>query len=223
MSGFGPLIVATFGYSPLDAILFQFPLGSICAVGIPLTGYLASRYKNIRTMMLILCCLPVIAGFAMIWKSEWGNRPVTPVVGYSLIGFFGPVVSLIITLGAANVAGETKKSFMAAMVFIAYCVGNIVGPQMIRSESRAEHYPELWTGLMVWYVAHSYFMLCTVIWLTGVPCSYAITILSSMTLYIILARENKRRDNLVLDKDEADRVAFQDLSDRQNLHFRYVL
>jgi uncharacterized membrane protein YoaK (UPF0700 family) len=150
VSGFGPLIVSTFGYTALQSILFQFPLGSICAVGIPLSGWLASRYRNIRILMLIACCLPVIAGYAIIWQSQWGDRPVAPVVGYSIIGFFGPVVSLTVTLGAANVAGETKKSFMASAVFIAYCVGNIVGPQLVRSESRSRHYPELWTGLMIW-------------------------------------------------------------------------
>lgn len=100
--------------------------------------------------MLLACCLPVIAGFAIIWKSDWGHRPVAPVVGYSLVGFFGPVVALTVALGAANVAGETKKSFAAAAVFVAYCVGNIVGPQMIRSQSKDRHYPELWSGLIAW-------------------------------------------------------------------------
>lgn len=88
----------------------------------------------------------------MIWKSSWGHKPVTPVAGYSLIGFFGPVVSLTISLGAGNVAGETKKSFMAAAVFVAYCVGNIIGPQLVKSQTKAHHYPELWTGLIIWYV-----------------------------------------------------------------------
>lgn len=152
VSGFGPLIVSTFGYTSLQSILFQFPLGAVCAVGIPLTGWICSRYRNLRIKILLACCFPVIAGFVMIWKSQWGKRPVTPVAGYSLIGFFGPVVALTVTLGAANVTGETKKSFMASAVFVAYCVGNIVGPLLVRSESKAEHYPELWTGLIIWYV-----------------------------------------------------------------------
>lgn len=60
--------------------------------------------------------------------------------------------SLIITVGMSNVAGHTKKSFMAATIFAAYCVGNIVGPQLVKSQTRAEHYPELWLGLIIWYV-----------------------------------------------------------------------
>ncbi|KAF4544371.1 MFS transporter [Lasiodiplodia theobromae] len=184
VSGFGPLIVSTFGYSALESILFQFPLGAVCAVGIPLTGWLCSKYRNIRIPLLLACCLPTIAGFSIIWKSEWGHRPVAPVVGYSLIGFFGPVVGLTVTLGAANVAG------------------NIVGPQLVRSETKGQHYPELWTGLII---------------------CYCITIASASALYVLLYRENKRRNELDLDKREGDRLAFKDLTDKENLHFRYAL
>ncbi|KAL2286776.1 hypothetical protein FJTKL_06342 [Diaporthe vaccinii] len=184
VSGFGPLIVSTFGYSSLESILFQFPLGAISAVGITLTGWICS-HRNIRIPLLITCCLPVIAGFIIIWKSGWGYRPAAPVVGYSIIGFFGPVVGLTIALAAGNVAGETKKSFTASAVFVAYC-----------------HYPELWTGLTV---------------------CYCITIISASALYYTLHRENKKRDALGLDESERDRLAFKDLTDKENSYFRYVL
>lgn len=150
MSGFGPLIVSTFGWSTLDSILFQFPLGGICLIVILLTGFLGSRIPNIRIIMLLVCCLPVIAGCAIIWKSQWSYHAAAPVVGYSIIGTFGGVVSLVITIGMSNVAGHTKKSFMAATIFVAYCVGNIVGPQLVRSQTKTQHYPELWTGLIIW-------------------------------------------------------------------------
>ncbi|KAL2815103.1 major facilitator superfamily domain-containing protein [Aspergillus granulosus] len=201
VSGFGPLIVSTFGYSSLQSILFQFPLGAISGVGIVFTGWLCSRVRNIRVILLVLCCLPVIAGFVMIWKSTWGHKPVTPVVGYSLIGFFGPVVGMTISLGASNIAGETKKSFMASAIFVAYCVGNIVGPQLIKTQQKVDHYPELWTGLII---------------------CYCITIASASTLYVLWYRENKRRAALDLDESERDRLAFKDLTDRKNVHFRYV-
>lgn len=126
VSGFGPLIVSTSGYSNLDSILFQFPLGAICLIFILLTGYFSSRISNIRIILLILCCLPAIAGFATIWKSSWHHHAATPVVGYTIVSFFAPVFSLIITLGIAKVAGQMKKCFMAATIFVAYRVGNIV-------------------------------------------------------------------------------------------------
>ena len=112
-------------YSTLDSILLQFPLGAVVLVFILFTGFLSSRIPNIRLLLLILCCLPVIAGCAMIWRSTWSHHAVTPVAGYTVIGFFGPVVSLVISVGMANVAGATKKSFMAGAIFAAYCVGNV--------------------------------------------------------------------------------------------------
>ena len=53
--------------------------------------------------------------------------------------------------------------------------------------------------------------------------SYVITILAATTLYIILHRENKRRETLGLDEREGKRIAFKDLTDKENPYFRYVL
>jgi hypothetical protein len=53
--------------------------------------------------------------------------------------------------------------------------------------------------------------------------SYCITILTASALYIVLYRENKRRDAIELDERERDRLAFKNLTDKQNPHFRYVL
>ncbi|KAL8711958.1 MAG: hypothetical protein Q9220_003654 [cf. Caloplaca sp. 1 TL-2023] len=203
VSGFGPLIVSTFGYTTLDSILLQFPLGAVVLIFILLTGFLSSRIPNIRLLLLIACCLPVIAGCIMIWKSNWHHRrPPVPVAGYTLIGFFGPVVSLIISTGMANVAGATKKSFMAAAVFGGYCVGNIVGPQLIKTQTLNRHYPELWLGLIICYI---------------------IVILLAITLYFHLHNENQRRDRLPRDEADRDRNAFRDLTDKENPYFRYVL
>lgn len=202
VAGFGPLIVSTFGWTPLESILLQFPLGGICLIDILICGWLSSRFQNIRIPLLILNCLPVIAGCAMIWKSGWTHHAPTPVVGYSIIGTFGAVASLAICIGMANVAGATKKSAMAAAIFIAYCVGNIVGPQLIKSQTKARHYPELWEGLII---------------------CYCVTIAAATALYVILWRENKRREAYPINEDERDKLAFRDLTDKENPYFRYVL
>ncbi|KAF2120160.1 allantoate transport protein [Lophiotrema nucula] len=202
VSGFGPLIVSTFGWSTLGSILWQFPLGGICLVDILLCGWLSSRIPNVRIILLIVNCFPVIAGCAMIWKSNWTYHAGTPVAGYSIIGTFGAVVSQIIGIGMSNVAGATKKSAMAAAIFVAYCVGNIVGPQLIKSQTKKNHYPELWTGLIIFY---------------------CFTIVASVALYYVLWRENKKREALPIDEDERDRLAFLDLTDKENPYFRYVL
>jgi sugar phosphate permease len=201
VSGFGPLIVSTFGWSAYDSLLWQMPLGGVCFVSILLCGYLSLKVRNIRLLMLIACCLPVIAGCAMIWKSEWYHHAATPIAGYTIIGFFAPVTSLIVSMGMANVAGNTKKSFQAASIFVFYTVGNISGPFWVKSQTVQEHYPELWEGI--------------------VGC-YALVIVLAAVLFWLLRRENVSRERMELDEKDAERVAFDDLTDRENLHFRYV-
>lgn len=137
----------------------------------------------------------------MIWKSTWFHHAITPIAGYTIIGFFAPITSLIVSMGMANVAGASKKSFQASAIFVFYCVGNIVGPLLIKTETVGKHYPRLWTGVIVCY--------CLVIVLAG-------------TLYFILRKENTRRDKLSMDEKEAERVAFDDLTDKENLYFRYA-
>jgi MFS family permease len=219
VSGFGPLIVSTFGWNTLHSIVFQFPLGGLCFIVILLTGYLGSKIPNIRLIMLILTCLPVIAGCAIIWKSEWSYRAAAPVVGYSITGFFGGTVSLIITVGMSNVAGHTKKSFMAATIFAAYCVGNIVGPQLVKSQTRAQHYPELWLGLIIWYAPVS----LSSVSFANINDSYIICIAASATLYVVLMTANKKKAAAAEDEAERAKLAFQDLTDMENPYFRYVL
>ena len=53
--------------------------------------------------------------------------------------------------------------------------------------------------------------------------SYCITITASVALYYVLWRENKKREALPIDEDERDRLAFMDLTDKENPYFRYVL
>ncbi|EXJ78359.1 hypothetical protein A1O3_09520 [Capronia epimyces CBS 606.96] len=196
VSGFGPLIVSTFGWSAYDSLLWQMPMGGVCLVGILLAGFLSLKVPNVRLIMLIACCLPVIAGCAMIWKSSWYEHAGTPIAGYTIIGTFAPVTSLIVSMGMANVAGNTKKSFMAAATFVLYTVGNIASPFFIVYETVGEHYPRLWEGIIGCYV---------------------LVIVLAVALYFLLKTENQRRDRMALDEKEAERVAFDDLTDKENV------
>lgn len=63
-------------------------------------------------------------------------------------------IPLCMSLVTSNVAGFSKRSVVSAMVFIAYCLGNIVGPQFY-NESEAPSYPVsnrhqsvLWAAIM---------------------------------------------------------------------------
>jgi hypothetical protein len=46
---------------------------------------------------------------------------------------------------------------------------------------------------------------------------------SAGALYFVLARENRRRATLELNHVERDKLAFQDLTDKENIYFKYML
>lgn len=52
--------------------------------------------------------------------------------------------------------------------------------------------------------------------------SYCITITSASLLYVLCSRENKRRESLALTESERVRLGFEDLTDKENVYFRYV-
>lgn len=53
--------------------------------------------------------------------------------------------------------------------------------------------------------------------------SYCITITAAVVLYFVLLRENRKRDAIPIDPAERDKLAFMDLTDKENPYFRYVL
>ena len=105
-------------------------------------------------------------------------------------------------MNSANTAGHTKKVTVNAIIFAGYCVSNIIGPQFFKS-SQAPLYP-LGMGAMLG--------------------SYILSIIT-MVLYMLYCwNENRKRDQI--DAAAGERIHldtdFKDLTDHQNIHFRYV-
>lgn len=53
--------------------------------------------------------------------------------------------------------------------------------------------------------------------------SYCIVVVLAIVLYVLLSRENSKRDQVPQDEAERDAFAFRDLTDKENPYFRYVL
>lgn len=60
-----------------------------------------------------------------------------------------PFVTLL-SLISTNVAGYTKKTTVAALYLIGYCVGNIIGPQTFRPSDGPRYVPAEITILACW-------------------------------------------------------------------------
>lgn len=82
-------------------------------------------------MMLVGNLICVGAGAALVAlpnDAQWGRLVALWLCSCQSVGF-----ALSLTMVSSNVAGYTKKQLTGAFVFVGYCVGNIIGPQ-VRSE-----------------------------------------------------------------------------------------
>ncbi|ESK87984.1 mfs [Moniliophthora roreri MCA 2997] len=213
VTAFGARIIKSFGYSSLDSILLQIPGGAMTCVAIYIVGYLTGRFRDARTYILPLSCLPVMAGAIMIWKGSWVHKAL-PLWGYYLLPTFGAPYVMILGIAASNVAGGTKKAICNGMIFIGYNVGNIVGGYIVFADETPAHYRSTWVAIIV--------CMCFVI-------------AASFVLRYIMARENQLRvsaaesfteeakDNDAQTEVESEQFDFQDLTDWQRKEFRYVL
>lgn len=146
---FANLVITSFGFSSLESTLINIPYSVITVIAITGTGWLAGRFRSLNCILAALIVLPPVVGSALI-----GKRADLPK-GVSLFGYFllstGPsALPLILSLVQVNFKGVTKKMTMTAMIFIAYCAGNIAGPQLFKA-SEEPTYPTAFRAIMICY------------------------------------------------------------------------
>jgi hypothetical protein len=144
--------------------------------------------------------LPVIAGSCIVWKGSWANVAV-PLVGFYLLAFFACSYVMTLSLMSANTAGHTKKAVTAGVIWAMYCISNGVAPLLVKTSQTATHYPTLFEPLLVFL---------------------SLNVVLGITTRFYLQLLNKRRDAIApVDENEAAMTAFEDLTDRENINFRY--
>ncbi|RSH89200.1 hypothetical protein EHS25_002312 [Saitozyma podzolica] len=201
-SNFGTLVVQGFGFNTFNVTLLQIPYGTFIALMIFAAIYVnhLTNHLNIRTYLMAgITCLTVL-GFALMAFTK-GTAP--RLIGYYLTGSSNAVFVLGLSLITGNVGGSTKKVLASAAIFLGVAVGNIVGPySFLASEA-----PTYRTGIIV----------CM--------CSRAAEIVVILALRMCFVIPNRSRDKKFSDGDERYDpmgVAWGDITDKQNLHFRYV-
>ncbi|CAJ2508529.1 Uu.00g135550.m01.CDS01 [Anthostomella pinea] len=146
---FANLVIKSFGFTSLESTLINIPYSVITVAVIYGSGWLAGRFRSMNCILLALVILPPVIGSALI-----GSRDKIPH-GASLFGYFllstGPAgLPLLLSLVQSNYRGVTKKMTMTAMLFIAYCAGNIVGPQLFKEEEEPT-YDTAFRAIMICY------------------------------------------------------------------------
>jgi len=127
------------------------------------------------------------------------SGPAGPLIGNYMTNTIGASLPLIYSWVAANFAGHTKKVTMNAILLMSFCLGNIIGP-LTFTGSTAPIYTPAKIAIMV----------------TG-----AVAVGFTLLLLWTIRRENRQRDGMDTGEHVVD-SEFMDLTDRQNLDFRYA-
>ncbi|KAL4867609.1 hypothetical protein BDV12DRAFT_186539 [Aspergillus spectabilis] len=202
VANFLAAIIKGFGYSPLRTSLLQTPVGGIQVVMVIAFGYL-SKLPNMLGATIVLSCFPGLAGLIGIMYISIEKHRFALVGMCWLQGILGAPVVLNWTLPGLNTAGHTKRSTVLGIYFVIYCAGNIAGPHLFLP-SEAPRYPTAIKGLAGSYGAAM-----------GLQILY--------TAYCYLENRSKQKMGL-LDEGHSTEEAlesFEDLTDKQNKHFRY--
>lgn len=165
--------------------------------------------RNNRCIVAIVFLLPNLAGsFGLHYVPE--SNQVGRLICYYLTGSYNASFVIILSILTANIAGHTKKVITNAMIFLGVCAGNIAGPFFYKSEQAPVYSLGIWSMIVANFVE----------------------IALIIVLGLALAWENRRRDRSqgVAPGDDADymrqleldRSAFSDLTDKENINFRYL-
>ncbi|OBT82514.1 hypothetical protein VE02_09591 [Pseudogymnoascus sp. 03VT05] len=158
LTTFAPIITTGFGFSNFKALLLQMPLGGAEIVFILLSAAITTFIPSSRILCMTFNILISMLGMLLVWKLDPENAAGREV-GLTLSVVYAVNLPISLSIISSNVAGFSKKSVVTASLFVAYCAGNIVGPQFFLA-SEAPSYP---TGLeesISGFALGAVFLLC---------------------------------------------------------------
>ncbi|KAK5138549.1 hypothetical protein LTR08_000137 [Meristemomyces frigidus] len=208
-SSFTSLILEGFGFDAIQTQYMQIPGNIVQILSLLASGFISSRYPNMRcVVMLVGNLICVGCGGALVGLStdqKWGRLVALWLCSFQSVGF-----AMSLTMVSSNVAGYTKKQFTGAVLFVGYCVGNVIGPQTFR-EKEAPQYPSAYIAILVGY-------------------SVKTALVVVLYLYMWTANRNRDRETAISgshltaeQEKEAIEMGMQDVTELDNKGFRYVL
>lgn len=168
---FANLVIESFGFTNLQSTLINIPYSLLSGGTILLTGYLAGRFRQANCLLIVAAILPCVVGAALIYARARVHSKAVQLFGYFLLATGPAAMPLALSLVQANYRGVTKKMTVTAMLFLAYCAGNMAGPQFFRT-SEEPTYGTAFRAIMV---------------------SYALAIGLAVGLRVYLASTNRKR------------------------------
>ncbi|KAJ5091972.1 allantoate permease [Penicillium alfredii] len=149
MQNFSNIVVESFGFTNLQTTLINIPYSIISASVIYGTGHLSGRFRTINCLLIIAVVLPGVIGSGIIYRRNDLAHGVQ-LFAYFLLSTCPAAMPLTMALVQSNYRGVTKKMTVTALLFVAYCTGNIAGPHLFR-ETEAPTYATAFEAIMICY------------------------------------------------------------------------
>ncbi|KAJ6494261.1 major facilitator superfamily domain-containing protein [Mycena sanguinolenta] len=203
ISNFSAIIIMDMGFSTTKTTVLK-SVGDITQiVALIVGGVITLNFKNTRLLASsaanIIC---VVAAACMAYLPRhlvWQRLVSFWLVNCQSVGF---AVSLVMV--SSNMGGYTHRTIASAVIFMAYCFGNVAGPFVYVKQSQAPFYQDATAGLLA---------------------GYTIKLVCQFVLLAYLYTVNKRRDKKYGPPDvvAAKEAGMQDKTEYENKDFRYVL
>jgi MFS family permease len=105
VSTFIPIIISSFGFSSLNSLLLVMPAGAIIGTIEWLAPYFCYRFKNVRTIALVVCQSGTILAALLLWLLP---RDALGGLLYAVftLACFGGSYAVLMGLQTANTAGK---------------------------------------------------------------------------------------------------------------------
>ncbi|PVI00180.1 allantoate permease [Periconia macrospinosa] len=199
LGGFANIIIKGFHFTTLQTQLLAMVLG-VVIIGTLISSTALASKTNQTLLVMLVYVIPSFVGTIVLMTVKLSTKATQAglLISYYMVLSFWAAQTLSMSLLSRNVAGQTKKATVVAMNFVAWCVGNAIGPQVFLTRDAPRY-----------FIAFSTHMGC-----------YVLLVFVILFLRWNLTARNKSRDAEV--KDEGLVHAFDDLTDGENLNFRYM-
>ncbi|TVY24177.1 putative transporter [Lachnellula hyalina] len=215
---FSNLIIASFGFSTLETQLLNIAQGAVTIVVMIGGATLAQSSKQtILIMHLLIDYSPAIIGTAVIYSIAPSEKTrVGLLIAFYCTQFILAEGNLLFSVISRNVAGQTKKSTTLAMTFIGWAAGNMTAPQIFQ-DSDKPRYRKGFTAHFCLYVLFNIFLVVLRILLTRRNKA------KRDAAAAVLANDAAPSSTAPIDEKIDHQLAFEDLTDKENPDFRYVV
>lgn len=123
--------ITSFGFTKEESLVLGVPGGAVEVVALILNGYLGAK-TNQRVLCSLGGLVAAFVGMVLIVALPTSNN-TGRLIGYYMTQAIPTAFVALLSMISSNVAGYTKKTTVAALYLIGYCVGNIIGtsPEVI--------------------------------------------------------------------------------------------